>query len=165
MIDVAELSDEALSALLADGLAEQRRRAEAVGDIDAIVEAAFEAGFDSRGQANPPWVTHGLLVCPGSIRERSTSSHDCVFVHVDGNWVWQSDDLIIDVVRSVPQQKHTHQRSITLLAAVEGTEYDVVASKMRQGVHHATHVRSYRISNGEPVLVTKWAARPSQPPR
>jgi hypothetical protein len=151
---VAALSDDELTHLGAHVADEQRSRAANRGDIEAIIEQAFGVGFDSRGHAKTPWVDGSLLICPGSIVERSASSHDCTFVNIDDHWVWDYGDVVRDDVRKKPERGREHQRSITVLPAIEGIEFDLVSSKMRTGAHQMAASRSFRIVNGALELVS-----------
>src|ERR1035438_10281416 len=118
------------------------------GDLGALVELGFESGFNANGTARAPWIGSGIVICPGAIVERSALSHECSFVNVGGDWVWESEELLLDEVRRVPGGPRTHQRSVSLLDAREGLELDVLASKKRQGVHQLQSKTSYEISDG-----------------
>jgi len=134
-------------------LEEQRRRAADAGDFEAICETGFTQGFDTKGHARTPIVTNGLLVCYGSVVEKSSMSHDCTFAHIEENWVWEHPETLHDDVRKRPERGREHQRSVSILAATEGMEFDLITSKMRNGVHQMQSVRSYRIENGKIELV------------
>ena len=153
-LDLSTLDDHELSELLAAAQEEQYHRALSRGDLDALVEEGFSIGFSSGGVAGDPYLRGSVLVCPGSVVEKSTMSHDCVFAHVENEWVWDSPHLLLDSVRKVPDRSRTHQRSVSLVAAIEGLEFDVVASKMRQNVHTRTASRSYAIRGGELELIS-----------
>lgn len=152
--------DEELARLAADVADEQRRRALAAGDLDALVEAGFAEGFDAKGGATNPWVVGGLLVCPGSKVDRSGASHECRFVSVGGSWVWECAEKVVDEVRRLPEPRPS-VRTVTVLAATEGLELDVVASRMRSGVHQMTSVRSYVFRRGDLELVDTRAREAS----
>ena len=77
----------------------QRQRAQARGDLDALLELGFEKGFDTSGHALAPFVVEGIIICPGSVVERSANSHECAFVHIGDDWVWESSQTLIDTVR------------------------------------------------------------------
>jgi len=153
-------SEEDIAELIAILIEEQRGRALARGDLEAIVEQGFELGFDSTGKAKTPWIDRGIVVCPGSVIERSALSHDCVFVNVDDTWVWESDDLVLDDVRRGLMRGKENQRSISLLAARDGLCFDVIASKKRQGVHQMVAGSSYEIKNGKLELIGSRAVKP-----
>jgi hypothetical protein len=146
------LSDAELSGLAETVAALQRERAVAQGDEAALIEEGFANGFDSKGQARDPWMRNGVLICPGVKRDSGALSHRCSFVSVEGSWVWECADVLADDVRHVVA-RHTEQRSVTLVAAHDGLEFDVVASKARGGAHERTGVRSFVVRGGSPVLV------------
>jgi hypothetical protein len=147
-LDLDAFDDAGLWDLAAAVAAEQRRRLLEAGDSAAAVETGFERGFDAKGHAREPVIDHGFLVCYGSVVEKSATSHDCRFVHVEDSWVWEWPDTICDDVRKVPDRSRQHQRSVTLLVPVEGLEIDVVTSQMRQGVHRMIKTTSYRVRSG-----------------
>ena len=161
-VDVSGLSDTDLGGWVSTLLEEQRQRALLRCDPDALVDAGFADGFDAKGFARQPWLVEGMLVCPGSVVERSATGHDCVFVSVDGVWVFNCEDRVVDVVRKVPAGAREHQRSVTVLAASEGSEFDVVSSRMRDGKHRMRGVRRFRVENSALVLVSDRAT--STPP-
>lgn len=159
MHQLGDLSDEALRDLIAAAIEEQRQRAAASGDLEALCEAGFAEGFDSKGHARTPVIRDGLLICYGSIVERSAMSHECHFVHIEDSWVWEYQDVLRDEVRKRPERGREHQRSVSILPALEGLELDLVGCKMRTGVHQMQTVRSYRIVSGQLELVTARAVR------
>jgi hypothetical protein len=96
----AKLSDDVLfhlSAALAD---EQRRRAVADGNEEAVIADAFETGFGRDGLGVNPYISGSFIVCPGSIIAKSRNSHRCRFASINDTWVWDSDLLINEVKRS-----------------------------------------------------------------
>ena len=148
--EFSEHSDYELATLIQNAQNEQKRRAIESGDLNAIIEDAFEMGFTYKGVALTPWLTkEGILVCPGSIIEKSASSHICSFVNLDDTWVWQSQDLLLDQVRKIPVQSRTHQRSVSLIAAYEGIEFTVVICKARNYVHEMQSSVSYIVKDGK----------------
>ena len=154
------LSDGDLSAA-ADVIAvEQRRRAVEGGDLDALAELGFAQGFDSRGATKAPWMVNGILVCPGIKSDTGRLSHRCTFVSVGGTWVWEHADTVADVIKHVAGRQ-VEQRSITLVAAYDGLEYDVVSSRSRGGPHEVQKVQSFTIQGGAPVLVNTRDRKPS----
>lgn len=156
---LVSLGDEDLSAAIYELSAERTRRALGRGDLDAVVELGFEEGFSPRGVALDPWVASGLVICPGSLVEKSATSHDCRFANVDGTWVWESDVTLVDVVRRVGSGARTSQRSISLLEAVDGLSFDVIEAKKSQGQHRMTRVRSYCVRDGQLQLVATRAPK------
>lgn len=151
---LAELSDNNLRTLIADCLDEQRRRAVEAGGFEALCEEGFSDGFDTKGHARVPLIRGDVLICYGSIVEKSAMSHDCSFVKIDDTWVWEYEDVLRDEVRKRPERGKEHQRSVSLIPALEGLEFDLVSCRMRHGVHHMHHARSYRILRGQLELVT-----------
>lgn len=133
---------------IADLQAEQQRRALENGDPEAIAEEAFAgAGFDMRSHPVTPYLTQGMLVCPGMKTERSRTSHDCIFVSVDDRWSWEHPDAMFDDVRQQPGTKIV-RRAVTVLPAFEGMTFDVVTSKASNGPCKMRSVRSFEISGG-----------------
>ncbi|RJL23942.1 hypothetical protein [Bailinhaonella thermotolerans] len=133
--------------------AEQVRRAVLSADPEALCEAAFADAFTHRGIAGQPYLAGGILVCPGSIRRRSATSHDCVFAHVDDHWCWEHPDVLLDEVRKLPDKGKEHQRSVTLIPVADGQKVDVIAGRMTQGAHRATSVTSYQVDGDRLKLV------------
>lgn len=150
--DLAALSDAQLSGLGAQVAAEQQSRAVAEADPEALTELGFAEGFKSNGLPIDPWMVNGVLVCPGSKIDKSATSHDCAFANVGGDWIWECGDLLLDTVRYVPGPK-TQMRSVSLVAAYEGLAVDLVASKLKTGVHQMQSVRSFVVTGGKLQLV------------
>jgi hypothetical protein len=126
----------------------QRDRCVAEGDEAALIEEGFIRGFDGRGHALSPWVIGDVLVCPGSIVYKSATSHECFFVKIEDEWVWESSEAFADVVRRIGEGARQHQRSVTLVSALEGMSLDYVHAKKRQGAHRGISGSSYRITGG-----------------
>jgi hypothetical protein len=147
------LSDEAISKMIRDLHDEQRRRMAEAGDFVSMCERGFVEGFDSKGHAKEPVLKDGLLVCYGSILEKSTMSHDCTFVHIGENWVWEHPETLHDEVRKKPERGREHQRSVSIVSGLEGLEYDLISCRMRNNVHQMHTIRSYRIVDGRVELV------------
>jgi hypothetical protein len=99
---LAAASDTELAHTVAAILWVQHQRALTGGDIDSMVEQAFVDGFTGKGEAVAPWIDGGLLFCPGMRRDKSTTSHECTFVSIDGRWVWDHGNVIRDEMRQVP---------------------------------------------------------------
>lgn len=153
-------TDDELAHTIADLIGEQQRRALEGGDIDAIAEEAFNTlGFDRRGLPNVPYLSHGLLVCPGAKIEKSVSSHDCQFVSVQSTWVWEHADIVYDHMRTLPTGKIIRQ-SVTILPAYESLEYDVVASTSRSGPCQMKTARSFEVREGQLVETHTRARAP-----
>ena len=147
-----------LAGLIAAAQALQHHRALSRGDLDALIAEGFDIGFDAKGVAREPYLRGDVLVCPGSVVEKSNFSHDCVFVHIGDDWVWGSQSLLLDEVRKVPVKARSHQRSVSLVAATEGLEFDWVCSAMRNSVHAMKRAHKYSITNAELVLVSGRSA-------
>ena len=150
---IESCTDEELIDLIARAHDEQRRRAAENGGFEAMCENGFKGGFDSKGHARAPEVIKGILVCYGSIVERSTMSHDCSFIHIGDDWVWEHPETMHDEVRKRADRGREHQRSVSLLPALEGMEFDLITCKMRSNVHQMQNIRSYKIENGQVELV------------
>jgi hypothetical protein len=133
---------------------EQRRRAAERGDFEALCERGFTEGFDQKGLARVPILRDGLLICYGSIMEKSTMSHDCTFVHIGEHWVWEHPETLHDEVRKKPERGREHQRSVSIVAGLEGMEFDLISCKMRNNVHQMHTIRSFRINAGEIELIS-----------
>jgi hypothetical protein len=157
--ELAAAPDLALNHTIAAILAEQHRRALSGGDLDAQLEQAFLDGFTGKGEPGRPWITGGLLFCPGMRRDKSATSHECCFVSVDGRWVWEVE-TVADVMRQVPGPR-TLKQSITVVHAVEGMTFDVVASASRSGSGcQMRKASSYQIRSGQLVETATRARAP-----
>ena len=161
------MPDDALATLAADVAVEQYRRAVDRADPDALIEQGFESGFTTNGGVIDPWLVDGLLVCPGVLVETSKSgSHDCTFVSVKlpgadaSQWAFEATDLVADDVRHLPGARR-HQRSVTIVAAVEGLVVDVVVAQARGGTHKMKRARSFKVTGQELVHVSTLARAPS----
>jgi hypothetical protein len=145
------LTDHELVELAAGIKAEQQGRALASEDLGALVESAFATGFDGRGMAVDPWLTPGgLVVCPGSMIQRSRQSHRCRFVAVGDAWVWESPERVIDEVRPV-REGHESLQTVTLLAGWDGLVLDVITSRCRAGAHSRDSALALEVSDGRLV--------------
>jgi hypothetical protein len=141
----------------------QHARALSRGDLEELVEVGFAKGFDSKGHAKNPWVEQGVVICPGSVDKRSAASHECAFVHVGDSWIWESEILLVDDVRHTVLGTHAQQRSISLLDASNDLELDFIKSKERQRAHTRVSVTSYRVQDGDVVLVPTRSLRTDDP--
>jgi len=135
----------------------QRNRAQSRGDLDALLELGFERGFDASGHALAPFVVQGIVICPGSVVERSANSHECAFVRIGEEWVWESPLTLLDEVRRTQVKNRPNQRSVSLLTATPELELDLIRSKKRQGTHQMQAVISFRL-DGEVLTVTSTRA-------
>lgn len=154
--DLTEATDAQLSHTAYALRTESHRRALEGGDLEALVEQAFLDGFTSANQACAPVVVDGFLICYGTHRARSQTSHDCTFVSINGQWVWEASPLA-DVMRTVPGAKPVRM-SVSVLVAEEGTEVDLVSSTARQGGGcQMKEVHSYQVVLGELVQVATRA--------
>ena len=156
---VGRLSDRDLADMIVVLIGEQSRRALERADVGALIEEGFKRGFEIKGVTDP-WLDQGILVAPGMKIDRSNTTHTCTFVRVDQRWVWEANDRIEDVVRHVPGPR-SQMRSITLVAAPEGTTVDRISSKARNGVHELVEVRSYVVRGSELELVSARAIGPT----
>lgn len=155
-MDVVTLTDAEITGLLVELMDEQRRRAAEAGDLDAISEEAHRAMFGAKLRVTPQLVD-GLLIVPGVIVEKSATSHDCVHGSIDDAWVWESDLVLHDDLRHVPDGPRRQQRSVTLFAGLEGTAVTMVTSKMRQQHHKMTSAVTFEVRGGE-LVVTETRA-------
>ncbi len=126
----------------------QRERAVARGDLDQIIDQAFEIGFGRDGLGVVPWIEGDVVVCPGSIISKSRSSHRCRFVSVDNTWIWESGELIREDKRSSPGAVDGF-RAVGLLPVLNGMGLDVVSGKARSGQHSVDKVISYVVRRGK----------------
>ena len=126
----------------------QRERAVARGDLDAIIDTAFETGFGSDGLGVLPWVEGDVVVCPGGLVAKSRTNHRCRFVSVDNVWIWESPELIREDKRSSPGSDDGF-RAVALLPMVSGMALDVVTGRARRGMHSVDRVFSYEIRRGD----------------
>ena len=155
-----EIVESELVEAIAVLIAEQSRRSLARADVPAVIEHGFNVGFSNKGEANDPWLTDGILVAPGVKTDRSANAHTCTFVRVGQQWVWEAHDRVEDVIRNSVQAK-AQMRSITLVAAPEGTSVDKITSRARNGKHELMSVRSFVVSAGQLELVSARAIRSS----
>jgi len=151
---LGEASDDQLQRALVVLGEVQLSRAQSRGDLDALIELGFAVGFDASGKARAPWIVEGIIICPGSVLERSATSHECTFVHVGESWVWECEELALDEVRRGVLKGKGNQRSVSLLGAIEGLELDLISSKKRQGVHAMSSVVSYKVNGGALEVVS-----------
>lgn len=132
----------------------QRLRALARGDLDEIVDAAFEVGFGDDDLSVMPWRQGNVIVCPGGIINKSRNSHRCRFVSVDGTWIWDSIELIREDKRDFPGPVDGF-RAIGLLPVVNGLTLDVVSGRARSGQHSVDRVVSFAVKQGDLVEVSQ----------
>ncbi|MCR9243506.1 MAG: hypothetical protein NXI31_00635 [bacterium] len=149
-----KLPDDTLYELGAAIRDETSRRARAAGDQDAVIAAAFEAGFTRDGLGVLPWIEAPFVICPGGLVGKNRASHRCQFVSVDDTWIWESPDLIREDKRSMPGKEEGF-RAIALLPIVEGMALDVVRAKQRQGQHSVERVTSLVVKRGRLVEVER----------
>lgn len=160
--DITDLNDRDLARLITMLLAEQQERAVRNSDPEALIADGYDRLFTSRGEALEPEIVAGVLVCAGSLKALSASSHECSFVHVDDAWCWEHPDALEDDVRKLQVNGRDNQRSITLIPATEGAKIDFVTCKMtpREG-HKVKKSTSYTITDGKlEVTNTRTAPRP-----
>jgi hypothetical protein len=140
----------------------QRSLAVAQGDEDALIEEGFAEGFDAKGNARQPWIIGEVLVCPGSIVAKSATSHECFFVKIEDEWVWQSPEKFADVIRHFGESPRQHQRSVTLVAALEGMALDYVRAKKRRDGHQGISGSSFVIRAGGLEHISTRATKPAE---
>ncbi len=132
----------------------QVERALKRGDLDTIIDVAFETGFGRDGLAVLPWIEHDVIVCPGGLIAKSKTNHKCRFVSVNNCWIWESDELIREDKRSSPG-KHDGFRAVALLPVHQSMTLDVVTGKARAGQHSLDRVTSLEVQNGSLVEVAQ----------
>jgi hypothetical protein len=160
-VDLAAFDDEALSNLGALINDEQKRRAVAIGDIDAIVDLCFETAF-SGNAVLAPWIRDGLLVCPGLIIGHGTLRHDCTLVKIEDDWSWMSSDQVANTLRHVPYRAKIAQQSITLAAVADRTKVTQVVCKLSGGAHRMVQSTTYEVTGGDLVVVEVRKGQPGQ---
>jgi hypothetical protein len=132
------------------------------GDEDALIEEGFAEGFDRRGHARLPWIIGDVLVCPGSIVAKSATSHECFFVKIEEEWVWESSEKFADVVRRIEEGARQHQRSVTLVSALEGLSLDYVHAKKGRAGHQGISGSSFQIRGGALEHISTRSTKPSE---
>lgn len=148
-----ELRDEELSRVIRLALEIQRVRMVDRSDPEALVELGFKNGFDSTGRALSPWMHDGVLICAGSVVEKSGTKHSCGFVKIDDVWVWESANLVIDEIRRVEIGGKANMRSVSIVGVSEGTRVDFIESNKNAGVHKMRRAKSYDVLEGQLSLV------------
>ena len=104
------------------------------GDVDEIIDSAFNVGFPKIDAVGlNPWVEGSLIVCPGARIDKSQTRHICKFVVADDDWSWESQHMISDVIRRDQSSKHFKQHSITLISPFEGMGFTGYFSKVSTG--------------------------------
>lgn len=146
-------SDDELAGIEETVYALRHHRALEAGDIDALCDLGFEEGFKSNGLPADPFVAGGFIICAGGKVNRSTTSHDCGFVSLNDEWVWESEAAVADVVRHPPASK-PRMASVTLVVPCEGLELDLVVSKATMNSHKAQSVRSFRYTGGQLEMIS-----------
>jgi len=147
-----KLGDDVLDHVVEAFRGESRRRAVESGDLQAIIEEAFEEGFGRDGLGVDPWIQNRLIVCPGGLAAKSRTNHRCRFVSVDDVWIWDSAELIQEEKRSNPGRDDGF-RAVALLPLVQGMVLDVVTGRARAGQHSVERATSYRVSRGRLVEI------------
>lgn len=143
------LSDEDLSAVAEAVKATQIERALDAGDVDSLVLLGFRDGFSSKGVALMPWIVDSMLIVPGSLSCKiGKTSHECVFVRVGDSWSWESGDLVLDKIENTSDGQVSVQRSISVFAAFDGLEFEVIVSRFRGGGHKMVSGSSYIVKAG-----------------
>lgn len=154
-VRVLERCDDAELANLGEAIKQlQRIRALARGDLDHIIDAAFDTGFGDDGLSLVPWQHDNVIVCPGGIITKSRNAHRCRFVSVDGTWIWDSIELIREDKRSSPGPVDGF-RAVGLLPVLNGLTLDVVSGRARGGQHSVDRVVSFEIRKGALVEVSQ----------
>ena len=153
LADVTALPDEQLARGLLVLREEQKRRALQQGDLPALIEEGFAHGFTANGLPRDPWLHTGIIICPGGKIDKSAMNHQCAFVRVGDEWVWNAGETLEDVVRHRAGPKPQMQ-SVSLLPAVDGLALDLVRSRTRNAVHELVGVRSFLVEDQQLQLVS-----------
>lgn len=128
---------------------EQRSRALEAGDPAALIAEGFEQGFTSAGMCKDPYLSNGLLVCFGWKLDKSSMKHDCGFVKVNDEWVWESGEKVEHDIRRTIKNGKEMMQSVTVLTAPDGTEVDLLISTTQMAVHQQKEARSWVVKNGQ----------------
>lgn len=147
------MSDLDLWELAAFVRAEQSRRLREVADPHTLTADAFESGFNSQGVALEPVLVSGMVVCHGSRIDKSASSHECSFVKIDDEWVWDSPDLVSDDVRNTAERRIS-MRTVSIVPAIDGTKVDFISSRCKSGIHEMRKCVSFEVVKGVLVPVS-----------
>lgn len=147
------MSDLDLWELAALVRAEQARRLREVADPHTLTSEAFGRGFNTQGVALEPVLISGMIVCHGSRIDKSASSHECSFVKIDDQWVWESPNLVSDDVRNAAERR-VIMKSVSLVPAIEGTKVDFISSRCKSGVHEMRKCVSFEVADGALVPVS-----------
>jgi hypothetical protein len=137
-------SDKDLAAMMHLIIGEQQKRALEGAEPDALLEQGFKDGFKPNGLPHDPWIVEGILICPGAVNDRSTTSHDCGFVAFDEHWCWEHPDVLLDDIRYIDGPKR-RQRSVSLIPVFEGLEFDLVISRASAGQHKMRSATAFRV--------------------
>ena len=140
-------SDADLAAIMQLIVSEQQKRALEGSDPDALLEQGFKNGFRPNGLPYDPWIVDGILICPGAVNDRSSTSHDCGFVAFDEHWCWEHPDILLDDIRYIDGPKR-RQRSVSLIPVFEGLEFDLVISRSSAGQHKMKSATAFRVIDG-----------------
>ena len=161
---VPSLSDVDLAAMIAECQSQLHERALASCDPEALMDEAHKHGFNARGMPYDPYLVgeegSGILVCMGTRIDKSSTSHDCSFVSVDDEWVWEHEDIIEEEIRR-PAGPKPVMRSVTLIPAHEGMKFDVVTCTASMNVHNVKHVKSFEVRDRQLVVVGSRAPKKS----
>jgi hypothetical protein len=152
--DLSGVSDADVRRALMVLHAEEQRRALERAEPAALVEDGFTNGFQGNAMPKDPWLTNGILVCPGAKIDRSAMNHRCAFVRVDSSWVWEHPDLLEDVVRHLPGAQ-SRMQSVSLVPVGEQCAVDLIEARTRNGVHELVGIRSFTVSDGALLLVSQ----------
>lgn len=120
---------------------ELRARALARHEPAALADQAFAMAFDSKGWPGTPELLDGLLICCGGLKGRP-GGHRCSFTSLDERWVWEHGYEIDDVRRA----DETTLRTVTILAARQGSIVTQVESRCDQMGHHRTGALSWKVA-------------------
>lgn len=159
LVDLSDLSqwdDQMLRGVLDAVQQESARRALDRCDPPALIDEAFASAFTAKGLPHDPYLREGILVCPGGKVDRSSMNHECAFVRVDDQWVWERTDRLEDAIRHLPGPRPS-MRSVTVLPAMDGMALDLVHSRTKMGVHQLASVRSFVVTGGQLELVSARA--------
>lgn len=159
-----ELDHETLTHLAEAIRDEQRNRALADGDQDAIIARAFDVGFGPDGLAAAPWIDVPYVVCPGAMAAKSKTNYRSRFINVDDCWVWESGELVREDKRSNPGTDEGF-RAVALVPILEGMAIDQVTGRQRSGNYEAMKIVSYEVRAGELVEVSQRDLASGRAPR
>lgn len=147
----SKLSDVQIDHLLEVLRTEKYDRAFSRADPEALMAMCFDSMFTRTGQATPPELHHGVIVCAGSRIPKSKTSHSCCFVAIDNSMCWESEFVIADTMEGASTEKDTKLQAATLVQAQEGMKVAYLPCSWSLGKHalKRSDAKYFRVVDGE----------------